>query len=198
MRQRRTVVFGPLLVSAAAGSRGTRAAVAQPLAQTPACGDHGAAPTAAEAEGPYFKPRSPERKSLLDPGLVGSTMVLIGRVLATDCQSITGALLEFWHADGTGAYDNAGYRCRGNQFTDGDGRFHLTTVAPGGYPGRTRHIHVKVQAPGGPLLTTQLYFPGELHNRADPLFRRDLLVSVGADPAEGGMLSRFDFVLRPR
>src|SRR3954454_3976450 len=65
MRQRRTVVFGPLLVSAAAGSRGTRAAVAQPLAPTPACGDHGAAPTAAEAEGPYFKPRSPERKSLL-------------------------------------------------------------------------------------------------------------------------------------
>jgi protocatechuate 3,4-dioxygenase beta subunit len=125
-------------------------------------------------------------------------MVLVGRVLATDCQSITGALLDFWHADGTGAYDNAGYRCRGHQFTDGDGRFHLTTVAPGGYPGRTRHIHVKVQARGGPLLTTQLYFPGERQNRADPLFRRDLLVAVGADPAEGGMLARFDFVLRPR
>ena len=196
MGQRRTVVFGPLLLFAAAGLGRVPAATAQGLAPTPACGDHGVEPTAAETEGPYFKPRSPERRSLLDPGLVGSTIVLVGRVLAPNCRPIASALLDFWHADGTGAYDNAGYRCRGHQFTDGDGRYHLMTVAPGSYPGRTRHIHVKVQARGGPLLTTQLYFPGERQNRADPLFRRDLLVTVGADPARSGTLARFDFVLR--
>src|SRR3954471_17203673 len=196
MRQRRTVVFGPLLVSAAAGLARTRAGIAQPLAPTPACGDRGAAPTVAETEGPYFKPRSPERNSLLDPGLVGSRLVLVGRVLATNCQPVADALLDFWQADGTGIYDNTGYRCRGHQFADAEGRYRLTTVVPGSYPGRTRHIHVKVQARGGPLLTTQLYFPGEVHNRVVPLFRQDLLVTLAPDPAEGDSLAQFDFVVR--
>src|SRR4051794_4296368 len=110
MRQRRTVVLGPLLVSAAAPLRGARVATAQPLAPTPACNGRGGAPTAAETEGPYFKSRSPERNSLLDPGSAASSMVLVGRVLAPNCQPIAHALLDFWHADNTGAYDDAGYR----------------------------------------------------------------------------------------
>ncbi len=40
------------------------------------------------------------------------------------------------------------------------GRYTLETIVPGEYPGRTQHIHVKVQAPNGPILTTQIYFPG--------------------------------------
>src|SRR3954452_17357379 len=118
MRHRRAIVFGPLLICVAAPVHETRAATARPLAPTPACGDHGGAPTAAETEGPYFKPRSPERSVFLDPRLEGSGLVLVGRVLAADCQPIAGALLDFWHADGTGAYDNSGHRCRGHQFTD--------------------------------------------------------------------------------
>ncbi len=47
------------------------------------------------------------------------------------------------------------------QFADASGRFSLETIVPGAYGGRTRHIHVKVQAPDSPVLTTQLYFPGE-------------------------------------
>src|SRR3954453_13880825 len=111
MPDRRTIIFGPLLVGAARPLGGTLAATALPLAPTPACGDHGGGPTAPEMEGPYFKPRSPERTSLLDPGLTGSKLVLLGRVLTTDCRPIAGALLDFWQADGTGAYDNTGYRC---------------------------------------------------------------------------------------
>ncbi len=194
MRQRRAVVFGPLLLSATAGLGRVPHATAQPLAPTPACGDHGGSSTTAQTEGPYFKPRSPERNSLLGPGLPGPRMVLVGRVLATNCQPIAGALLDFWHADGTGAYDNSAYRCRGHQFTDGDGRYHPATVVPGSYPGRTRHIHVKLQPQGGALLTTQLYFPGERQNRADPLFRWDLEMAVATDPADGSRIARFEFV----
>jgi len=40
---------------------------------------------------------------------------------------------------------------------------------PGIYVGRTRHFHLKVQAPNRPLLTTQLYFPGEAVNARDPI-----------------------------
>jgi hypothetical protein len=57
------------------------------------------------------------------------------------------ALLDFWQANPNGAYDNTGYTLRGHQYTDANGYYTLTTIVPGIYPGRTEHIHVKVQAP---------------------------------------------------
>src|ERR671923_286173 len=72
----------------------------------------------------------------------------------------------------------AGFPLRGHQFTDDAGRYRLETVVPGLYPGRTRHIHVKVQAPNQPVLTTQLYFPGEARNAADGIFNQALLMQV--------------------
>jgi protocatechuate 3,4-dioxygenase beta subunit len=52
-------------------------------------------------------------------------------------------------------------------FTDGEGRYRFRTILPALYPGRTRHYHVKVQAPERPVLTTQLYLPDEPTNRRD-------------------------------
>jgi protocatechuate 3,4-dioxygenase beta subunit len=52
-----------------------------------------------------------------------------------------------WHADERGEYDNGGFRYRGHLFTDAQGRYHFRTILPALYPGRTRHYHVKVQAP---------------------------------------------------
>jgi protocatechuate 3,4-dioxygenase beta subunit len=159
---------------------------------TPGCGRPGQ-PTARETEGPFFKPRSPERASLIEPGMPGTRLTLVGRVLSTSCQPIAGALLDFWHADAGGVYDADGYRCRGHQFADAAGRYELLSVVPGLYPGRTRHFHVKVQAPRQRVLTTQLYFPGEPHNRQDFLFRDDLLMAIQA--TESGTSAAFDFVL---
>ena len=159
---------------------------------TPACGDN-AGVTAPQTEGPYFKPSSPLRASLLEPGMPGMPIVVEGSVLTTDCQPIPRALLDFWQADAGGRYDNAGYRLRGHQFTGDAGRYRLESVVPGLYAGRTRHLHVKVQAPGQPALTTQLYFPGEPGNRRDFIFNPDLVMVVRE--AEGGKRARFDFVL---
>ena len=64
---------------------------------------------------------------------------------------------------------------------------------PARYTGRTRHYHVKVQAAKGPVLTTQLYFPGEPGNARDPLFQRSLLMVVSRDGSE--RIARFDFVI---
>ena len=83
--------------------------------------------------------------------------------------------------DGATSGDQAGGRLRDHQFTDADGRFRLETVVPGLYTGRTRHIHVKVQAPNRPVLTTQLYFPGEAANAADGIFREELLLAMSGD-----------------
>ena len=162
-------------------------------APTPACGDDGK-PTPRQMEGPFYTPSTPRRTSLLEPGLRGTRLQLTGRVLSTDCKPLPGALLDFWQCDVSGAYDNAGFVLRGHQYTDADGRFALETIVPGNYPGRVRHIHAKVQARNGPLLTTQLYFPDESGNARDFLFRPDLLMRL-ADAANGKAGS-FDFVLR--
>ena len=63
------------------------------------------------------------------------------------------------------------------------------------YPGRTRHIHVKVQAPGGPTLTTQLYFPGEARNNTDGIFDPSLVLNV-QNNADGTEAATFNFVVQ--
>lgn len=165
---------------------------AQTLAPTPSCAEKGV-PTPPQTAGPFFKPRSPQRTSLLEPGVDGTRIVITGSVLSTDCRPIPGALLDFWQADDRGAYDNAGFRLRGHQFSDERGRYRLETIVPGRYPGRTRHIHVRVQAPNGPLLTTQLYFPNEPGNRGDGIFRPELVMTVR--DGESPKAAIFDFVL---
>ena len=178
----------------AAGSLlGIGGGIAQgPLAPTPACHD-GDEATLAQTEGPFFKPSSPERIELIEAGMAGQPIELAGFVLTRNCKPIAGALLDFWQADDKGQYDNSGFRLRGHQFTDADGRFRLRTVVPGAYVGRTRHIHVKVQPRGGRVLTTQLYFPGEAKNRSDGLFRKELLIRTAKN--EGWLAGRFDFVI---
>jgi protocatechuate 3,4-dioxygenase beta subunit len=123
----------------------------------------------------------------------GARIVVTGTVVSTDCKPVAGALVDFWQADAAGVYDNAGYRLRGHQFTDDQGRYRLETIVPGLYPGRTRHFHVNVQAPHRPVLTTQLYIPGEPANQRDFLYRPDLLVRLANEA--GGQVGMFTFVL---
>ncbi len=170
-------------------------AFAQPLAPTPQCHD-GGAPTIRETEGPYFKPSSPQRADLVEPESKARLVELSGQVFTRSCRPVGQALVDLWHADEHGQYDNAGFRYRGHSFTDEEGRYRFRTILPALYTGRTRHYHVKVQAPRQNLLTTQLYFPDEPMNRRDGLFRRELLMRV----AEAGdaLAARFDFVLDMR
>jgi protocatechuate 3,4-dioxygenase beta subunit len=150
--------------------------------------------TVAQTEGPYFKAGSPERTSLVDDGTSGTRLLLTGRVLDPGGQPVAGALLDFWQANASGAYDNRGYTLRGHQYTDETGTYHLETVVPGLYPGRTRHIHVKVQAPNGPLLTTQLYFPNEPRNASDGIFSPALVLPIQTAD-DGTQSASFDFVV---
>jgi protocatechuate 3,4-dioxygenase beta subunit len=125
--------------------------------------------------------------------MAGTRIVVTGAVLSTSCRPIPGALLDFWQADDRGAYDNAGFRLRGHQFAGGQGQYRLETLVPGLYPGRTRHVHVRVQAPNRPVLTTQLYFPDEPGNRSDFIFRPELVMAVRDEAGAKG--AAFNFVL---
>ncbi|WP_020666674.1 hypothetical protein [Amycolatopsis nigrescens] len=167
------------------------------LVPTPAC-DDGDDPTPPQTEGPYFKPNSPERASLLEPGIPGTVLTVSGVVFAAiTCRPLDRVLLDFWQCDSRGVYDNVTYRLRGHQFTDAQGKYQLTTIWPGLYTGRTRHIHVKLQAPNQRVLTTQLYFPGEPGNSRDPIFDPRLVMQVGNGPNDT-KLAAFDFVLNVR
>ena len=160
----------------------TTAAPATTLAPTPECVDDDDV-TPAQTEGPYFKASSPERTNIR--GTAGGTKLLLtGTVVTTACKPVARALVDFWQADSAGEYDNSGFSFRGHQFTDAQGRYRLETVIPGLYPGRTRHIHVKVQPAGGRVLTTQLYFPGEARNASDGIYRKECEVTI-SDAADG-------------
>ena len=196
---RRSWILGVILLMTACGGKPSAgpvttvkptAAASATAAGSGACSGQ---PTPAQTEGPYFKPGSPMRTSLVAPGMAGTRLALSGRVLSRDCRPNSGARLDFWQADSSGNYDNAGYRLRGNQSTGPDGRYVLETIVPGKYPGRTEHIHVKLQAPGSGALTTQLYFPGVSANQQDSIFDARLLLKV--QPSATGLTATFDFIL---
>ncbi len=189
----RTLLVAPIALVVPAtfgGAFVANTAAAMPLVPTPACDDDDDdEPTPRQTEGPYFTPNSPKRTSLLESGMAGTPLTVTGLVLTRGCQPVANALVDFWQCDDAGDYDNSGYRLRGHQFTDAKGVYRLETIVPGLYPGRTRHIHVKVQAPRQSILTTQLYFPEERRNDRDRIFNPELLLRMS------GRQGRFDFVL---
>jgi protocatechuate 3,4-dioxygenase beta subunit len=169
-----------------------RLAVGQPVLEpTPECSDE--EPTPRQAEGPFFRPDAPLRRDLAADAPGGEAITVGGQVVDTRCRPIPGAVVQIWHADARGAYDNSGFRLRGHQIADEAGRWWFTTIIPAPYPGRTRHYHIKAQRPGGHVLTTQLYFPNDPRNASDRLFDPRLLLRIAGEGP--GRLARFDLVL---
>ena len=146
------------------------------------------AATPADMEGPFYKAGAPLRASLVEPGSTAERMVLAGTVRGANCTPFASVSLDFWHADDKGAYDNAGNRYRGIVTTDALGRYRLETNLPPPYMGRPRHIHVKLRRPGGKVLTTQLYFPGESRGA-------DKALVVKFERRDGLQAASYDFVL---
>jgi hypothetical protein len=85
------------------------AVLTQELAPTPSCRD-GDEPTVRQTEGPFFKPRSPERSDMREPGVGGRRFELSGFVLTRSCRPLHAAVVDLWHADEKGKYDNIGFR----------------------------------------------------------------------------------------
>lgn len=143
--------------------------------------------------GPFFRPNSPLERDLYPGAPGGERITVAGFVLDSRCRPLAGSLVEIWHADENGAYDSIGFRLRGHQFTDVQGRWWFNTIVPALYPGRTRHFHFKVERPGDRVLTTQLYFPGEPRNLEDQLFHETLVLDM--KQTRDGRFGRFDFIV---
>lgn len=180
-----------VLAAGGAGLTGA-AALAQELPLTPQCDDGGPA-TQQQTEGPFFRASSPDRDDLVEPGSKARQVELTGFVLTRGCNPVARAVVDLWHADDKGVYDNQGFRYRGRVYTDEKGRYRIRTIVPALYPGRTRHYHAKVAAGGKLFLTTQLYFPDEPANSRDGLFRKELLMRMSK--TGNATAARFDFVI---
>src|SRR5712691_9552658 len=71
------------------------------LPATPACHD-GDEPTVRQTDGPYFKPSSPQRADLIEPGMAGRPLDVSGFVVSRACKPVARALIDVWQADDTG------------------------------------------------------------------------------------------------
>lgn len=152
--------------------------------------------TSPNQEGPFYSPGSPERSSLIEEGMPGIPVIILGRVFNQDCNPIPGAKLDFWLADVDGEYDNIGYRLRGHVYTDREGNYTLESIEPTTYTGRPPHIHVKVfSSDGEEMLTTQMYFAGS-EGSADVSAAPDLLVTYLEPDEDGKMQVIFNFVVQ--
>lgn len=157
--------------------------------------------TATDIEGPFYLADAPERADLTDFGDEGTVLELSGRVLDSTCaQGLAGAVVELWHADPDGDYDNRSseMRYRTALTCDGEGAFSLRTLLPGRYAAggtlRPRHIHVKVHVDGVERLTTQLYFEGDPYNECDAFVNTSLILPFeGSEETE--MTASVDMVL---
>jgi protocatechuate 3,4-dioxygenase beta subunit len=186
-----TLAAGPL--TTVLSTRMTRAQDASStLPPTPMCLDDGEA-TPASSEGPFYVPDSPLRSDLTGEIAGGQILIIGGLVLDTACQPVPDAVVSLWQADADGRYDNTGFRLRGHQFSGADGHWSFRTIVPALYPGRTRHIHFKVQRRDGPVLTTELFFPDEPGNANDRQFDPRLLLAM--DHAQPEQTGTYDFVI---
>ena len=141
-------------------------------------------PTPQQTEGPYYKTGSPQTNNIAQ-GIVGEKLKVTGFVFDRNCRPVANAWLDFWQADAKGVYDNSGYKLRGHQYSNHLGKYTLETIVPGAYETRPPHIHVKVGAADGLILTSQLYFPNA--------GQKDLIMDIVDE--EDGKIGTFNFIL---
>jgi protocatechuate 3,4-dioxygenase beta subunit len=172
-----------------------RAMHAQGLGQfvmpTVPCGDVKPTPQAPDEQ--TFKPRAPQRSSLVEPDMTGQKLTLTGAVAGVVCGPIKNARVDVWQADATGKYDTAGFRLRGYVVTDASGVYRIDTIVPGASSGRAPHINIKVQAAGKPTLSTQLFLPDDPRNANDKIFRPELALKTAKTSA--GLAATFNLIL---
>ena len=177
-------------------------------------------PTPPQMEGPFYPDRLPldqdndlVRVAGRTGAAAGEVTDLTGRILDLNGKPLGGVVIEIWQVDHNGHYihtrdagagNDADFQGFGRFETGQSGEYRFRTVKPVPYPGRTPHIHVKLQKGGRELLTTQLYVQGHPLNERDGLLRgiRDpeqraaLLVPFLASKDQPGELTaRFDIVL---
>lgn len=181
--------------------------------------------TPPQTEGPFYPDKLPldtDNDLLIVndtlTSAVGEIAHLAGRILDANGQPVRNAIVEIWQVDHHGVYLHSGssnsekrdrhFQGFGRFLTGSKGEYYFRTVKPVPYPGRTPHIHVRVNTPsknGPERFTTQCYLAGHPQNEKDGIFmsvkndaaRKSLLVDFQPVPQSkaGEVAGKFDIVL---
>jgi protocatechuate 3,4-dioxygenase beta subunit len=141
----------------------------------------------------------------------GKIIRVEGSIMDADCKPVRDAVVEVWQANHYGKYnhefdpngtDDPFFQGWAQAVTNEKGKYSFTTVLPGIYGRRTRHIHFKVARRGFHELVTQLYFDGEERNKTDALLNaltheEQMQVIRKLEDATNLPLIRFDIHLDP-
>jgi catechol 1,2-dioxygenase len=135
----------------------------------------GTDPTTTDILGPFYRPGAPFKTDLLQSGTKGEILHFSGTVFGKDGKTpVNGALVEIWHCNENGAYDNTSdnYVYRAAAKTTANGKYNFKTILPVPYAvsaqlTRPAHIHMRVSAKGVQDLITQVYFKGDKHLQED-------------------------------
>jgi protocatechuate 3,4-dioxygenase beta subunit len=161
-----------------------------------------------------------------DNTIIGSRMVVEGRVLDEDGRGVPNALIEMWQANASGKYPHEvdsrpaplepDFVGAGRMLTDAEGKYRFVTIKPGAYPvpntgnwWRPPHIHFSIYGHAfASRLITQMFFPGDPLNELDGILQavpdaaaRDRLIAkpeADIGEHEHSLGYRFDLVLRGR
>lgn len=203
---------------------GLATAAAIPLVPRALRADSGLTITPQQTEGPFY-PK--DWTGDIDNDLVlvqgeaakalGHVTHVSGKILDAAGQPIRNAQVEIWQCDANGVYRHPrdtswfskrerdpGFQSRGRMTTDAEGNYSFRTIRPVAYPGRTPHIHFKVEAPDKERLITQMYVDGDPGNERDGILnslpereRASVVVRLeAADRLEQGALAGvFDIVV---
>jgi hydroxyquinol 1,2-dioxygenase len=148
--------------------------------------------------GPFYRAGAPEiapGQNICRDGR-GEPLRVSGTVRAASGARIVGALVEVWHANAEGLYENQEpdrqpeHNLRGCLRTGSDGEFYFLSIKPSGYRlpvdgpvgrlltsaglpvERPAHINLRVSAKGYETLTTHVF------DKADPAIGRDAIFGV--------------------
>jgi catechol 1,2-dioxygenase len=161
--------------------------------------------TSPDIEGPFYRDNPPHRAQLVTPEEPGRRLLIEGYVYASDCETpLSGAVVDIWHADDAGDYDNTSdaFRMRGQMTTNEDGYYAFTSIRPGRYLNgntyRPEHIHYRVTYETGGSdtvsLITQLYFENDPFLETDPWAVPERTIALEDENTEN-FSGRFDVVL---
>ncbi|MBI1807292.1 MAG: hypothetical protein HYR76_09615 [Ignavibacteria bacterium] len=131
--------------------------------------------TTADILGPVYRAHAPFRSDVIPPGVNLPILNVSGTIVGKDCRTpLAGAIIEIWHADEKGDYDNdsPAYNYRARWKVDQTGIYAFRTNFPGRYLNgdtyRPRHIHLRVSGKGHRELISQLYFKDDPYIETDP------------------------------
>jgi protocatechuate 3,4-dioxygenase beta subunit len=135
-------------------------------------------PTPSNTLGPFYREGAPLRERLIEPNEAGVPLLVAGRVFDTDGEPLPAAVIEVFHSDHYGEYDQQGFRHRGRIPVRAQGDYWFETIMPGQYGGRAQHVHYVITAPGRKQLVTQLYFETDpkFQGNPDKNYTKDSLV----------------------